>query len=876
MGDRYLRHKSVPVYDDDDAVLDEIDGKRTYDVQDKLNSIKYNADLLLDLEGSDVTFERIQRVGLTHPIRIKNKDGLGLTVPDSSNFSVSNVRAMVGSRRMVDVMECKTQRALEMSMRDFEQYFEGKDRRHIYNVISLEFSQSRLESLVQRPKLIDCLDWIDLVWPQHLKLNQIEQTNKLVHMKYPKVQKYCLMSVAGCYTDFHIDFGGTSVWYHILKGGKVFWLIEPTNENLSLYERWTMSGSQGDIFFGDMVSTCQRIELKAGNSLIIPSGWIHAVHTPLDSIVFGGNFLHSFNIPMQLRIAQVEERLHVPNRFRFPFFSEVLWYALERYVHCFTGNNYLTEEYQSKNLGNSKVNTEEKENKEYVHLTPFEYKGLQKMIETLEYIPKNKQNVPEGIIGAEELLEAAKKLLYNHSGDDHELAITGKAKAFWPAVHRPDAAKAIRKPKPYNSTPAYKKPSGTGRVRRVRCKQCEACLRDDCMECAFCKDMRKHGGPGTMKQTCIMRRCLNPILPSTVKDDSIIESPTVPTPPVVESPAPKPGKRGRKRAGSNESDVTVKVTKVEPEIFPEEESPPPRPIVPRVFVTRVPANELSRYAIRPAEPAAESDDFPNAKAWQQVVKYLSHQELVNCMLVCKDFLRWCGAPSLWSKIDLTDATISSSMLQTLVRRAPTSLNLSQTNLRYKQLLWLIERSPALRELYLVRCSWASVAALGTAACPPLRLLDLSWTSGFTDSHLKQLLSTPSDARPGQKMTHTRLRFCKDLNLTGTDITDLGVKLITNTLPHLKSLNVSFCPITDEGFQTILNPSCSGQYMLTTVVAQHCAKLTDTALDTTTKMLEITEIDLRGCEEISTEACSAFVDRSKLNLEIFDLFVIVGV
>jgi F-box/leucine-rich repeat protein 10/11 len=29
------------------------------------------------------------------------------------------------------------------------------------------------------------------------------------------------MSVAGCFTDFHVDFGGTSVWYHILKGGKV-------------------------------------------------------------------------------------------------------------------------------------------------------------------------------------------------------------------------------------------------------------------------------------------------------------------------------------------------------------------------------------------------------------------------------------------------------------------------------------------------------------------------------------------------------------------------------------------------------------------------------------------------------------------------------
>ena len=35
------------------------------------------------------------------------------------------------------------------------------------------------------------------------------------------VVRYVLMSVGGCYTDFHIDFGGTSVWYHIMRGKKV-------------------------------------------------------------------------------------------------------------------------------------------------------------------------------------------------------------------------------------------------------------------------------------------------------------------------------------------------------------------------------------------------------------------------------------------------------------------------------------------------------------------------------------------------------------------------------------------------------------------------------------------------------------------------------
>ncbi len=84
---------------------------------------------------------------------------------------------------------------------------------------------------------------------------------------------YCLMSVQGCYTDFHIDFGGTSVWYHVLRGEKIFWMIPPTETNFKLYEAWTLSGcSQDDVFFGDVVENCQRVKLTAGNTFFIPGG----------------------------------------------------------------------------------------------------------------------------------------------------------------------------------------------------------------------------------------------------------------------------------------------------------------------------------------------------------------------------------------------------------------------------------------------------------------------------------------------------------------------------------------------------------------------------------------------------------------------------
>ena len=36
-------------------------------------------------------------------------------------------------------------------------------------------------------------------------------------------------------------------------------------------------------------------------NFVSTAGWIHAVFTPVDSLVFGGNFIHEFNVDLQLR-----------------------------------------------------------------------------------------------------------------------------------------------------------------------------------------------------------------------------------------------------------------------------------------------------------------------------------------------------------------------------------------------------------------------------------------------------------------------------------------------------------------------------------------------------------------------------------------------
>uniref|UniRef100_A0A4W6DHA9 [histone H3]-dimethyl-L-lysine(36) demethylase n=1 Tax=Lates calcarifer TaxID=8187 RepID=A0A4W6DHA9_LATCA len=528
-------------YQDDGISDDEIEGKRMFDLDEKLQCNRFNSDLIKLMEGKDFTFEYIQKEGLRDPIVFKRADGLGIQMPDP-DFSVSDVKLFVGSRRIVDVMDVNTQKGIEMSMAQWRRYYETppSEREKLYNVISLEFSHTRLENLVKRPASVDLIDWVDNMWPRHLKERQRDSTNAIIDMHYPKVQKYCLMSVQGCFTDFHIDFGGTTVWYHILRGGKVFWLIPPTPQNLETYENWVLSGKQGDIFLGDKCHDCQRIELKQGYTFIIPSGWIHAVYTPEDTLVFGGNFLHSFNIPMQLNIYSIEDRTRVPAKFRYPFYYEMCWYVLERYLYCLTNISHLTPEFQKYSLGIEAILKEEeiKEEEEGAAapvttpqhtLTPFELEGLWNLLGKLEELPAHKKCVPAGIRNAAALLEDMRAVLKQHASDNPKISYNGEPIVKWPkrpswyqpptppptVLHRPRLGPSLHKPLGQRST---KRSSISAlRRRRVRCKRCAACCRKECGTCQYCHDMRKFGGPGRMKKSCIMRQCLAPALPNTAR-----------------------------------------------------------------------------------------------------------------------------------------------------------------------------------------------------------------------------------------------------------------------------------------------------------------------------------------------------------------------
>ncbi|XP_069693669.1 lysine-specific demethylase 7B-like isoform X2 [Periplaneta americana] len=276
--------------------------------------------VVLCLQGQQLTVPYLTQNGFDAPILVEEKEGLEMLLPPE-NFTVQDVENYIGSEREVDVIDVTRQTDIRMKLGEFVEYYmtPHEQRTKTLNVISLEFSHTGLAQMVDAPYIARKLDWVNYVWPNDLPDD--------TEFRKPEVQKYCLMGVKDSYTDFHVDFGGSSVWYHVLRGQKIFYLIRPTQANLSLYQRWMNSSTQSETFFGDQVDMCYKCVMNEGETMLIPTGWIHAVLTPVDSLVFGGNFLHSLNINMQLQVYEIEKKIHTPEKFRFPAFETTNWYA---------------------------------------------------------------------------------------------------------------------------------------------------------------------------------------------------------------------------------------------------------------------------------------------------------------------------------------------------------------------------------------------------------------------------------------------------------------------------------------------------------------------------------------------------------------------
>lgn len=175
----------------------------------------------MDIENGDqLSKDYFEKNGFDRPILVRNKTGLGFTMPSASEIDLSKIEDIVGGEYLIDVIDVHRQETYPMSINELNSYFKEQPREKVYNLISFEISKTKLTENITAPQLVHEISWVSNgVWPADGRTDEHLVSNAKTddYIVKPEVQKYCLISAATSYTDFHVDFGGSSVWYHTVK-----------------------------------------------------------------------------------------------------------------------------------------------------------------------------------------------------------------------------------------------------------------------------------------------------------------------------------------------------------------------------------------------------------------------------------------------------------------------------------------------------------------------------------------------------------------------------------------------------------------------------------------------------------------------------------
>ena len=87
--------------------------------------------------------------------------------------------------------------------------------------------------------------------PDMISQNSINHlTDELIHQPISEpyscsTSYYTLVTQDSAHTTWHQDYSATSVFYTVLAGEKIFFLVKPTKKNLTIFEKW--SNAESDI-----------------------------------------------------------------------------------------------------------------------------------------------------------------------------------------------------------------------------------------------------------------------------------------------------------------------------------------------------------------------------------------------------------------------------------------------------------------------------------------------------------------------------------------------------------------------------------------------------------------------------------------------------
>lgn len=430
--------------------------------------------------------------------------------------------------------------------------------------------------------------------------------------------------------------------------------------------------------------------------------------------------------------------------------------------------------------------------------------------------------------------------------------------------------------------------------------------------------MRKFGGLGRMKQTCVSRQCMVPLLPSTAicylcesgdgreapaclddikeANDLLMECSICWK---ISHPRCLSNKDNELPSGALCDDMPAcwrcpecirgdpKPVEEKRRVGKENKVPPPVliPILPTVTTPLTPKctklltfsdylkarpvekknrpleEEKPKFVVRPApippppkyvETADGKNHVLERKLWQTIFEFLDSKSLVNIMCCCKTFCRWTVDRRFWSYINISQKCLSKNVLNGIVRRQPSALNLTSTNISRAQLEWLLRRLPCLEHLFLSSNSVAACSALRTVPVNRLRTLDLSWIDGLNDDTLKMMIPPISNSNS--------LKIVSGLALNGTEVTNAVLGMIVRYMDIIVKLELAYCPnITDD----VLNNLKEAE-TLSHVSLSGCPGITDKVLPSLTSVPNLTILEVNFCKQVSVSACHSAMKKMRQN------------
>ncbi|KAK9812027.1 hypothetical protein WJX73_009824 [Symbiochloris irregularis] len=261
------------------------------------------ADLKFSITPGQLTAPMLHMLGFREPLLVKSADSkhtaaqdMGMQLPEQ--LTLEKLADAVGQwlNYMTKASEDRTGPLL--------------------NVLGLQICRTRAKGLITAPAAVRALDLVNTAWPKG------EQDSR------PEEIVVVLSSPAGAVTDWHIDFGGSCAWYHVISGSKTFVLAPPTPHNLRAFELWACpSDAQSGVDFSKTAEGLVRVTVNGGESLLIPSAWLHTVLTATNTLMAGGHFLHALALRQHVAIWEMEDRMGTPMQARYPSFQPLMTHA---------------------------------------------------------------------------------------------------------------------------------------------------------------------------------------------------------------------------------------------------------------------------------------------------------------------------------------------------------------------------------------------------------------------------------------------------------------------------------------------------------------------------------------------------------------------